>query len=305
MGGAFASLSMTSKAVADAASRPAARTRRLRRCGESPGSDAPAPAIGEAGGAPARSEIRPRGDRYGRARLYRSGGLRYRGPGRGPSCGGPSRDAGAGDFGPWRDGARAAGRRDRFDAAECSGSRVACFRRLRRLPLKRARPQRAGADRRHGASWRDRRTSNRAQARRPGPSSSTSAAAASGASAVEPPRRRPGTALPRSTRPFVRATADGACVRDRLRRARSFRRINGRGEDGDASEAGDPGAAGGQGASSPLQGAASTNPFGAASSLAVPAQGGAASSTPLGLVGGARCADERASGCGFHRPARP
>ena len=72
----------------------------------------------------------------------------------------------------------------------------------------------------------------------------------------------------------------------------------------EARQAANP-AAGGQGATSPLQGAASTNLFGAASVLAAPAQGGAASSTPLGLVGGVRCADERASGCGFHRPARP
>jgi hypothetical protein len=88
-----------------------------------------------------------------------------------------------------------------------------------------------------------------------------------------------GTGLSRPTRPFLRATttahATGASYAARSPSSASTVEAK-----TDAGETANRGAAGEQAIDAPLLGGASTNPFGAAATLAVPAGGGATSSAP-------------------------
>ncbi len=242
MGGALASLSTPSRAVADAASPAGGAHPTASSLLRDSGSDAPAPAIGETGGAAAGAKSVP-GATVTAERAYVAPAAFAN------ALGGPGKAA---------------------QAASAQAEALA-------PAISTAPPGRPGPATAQIASSAPLGAPTVATAATARAVSPTLAAAAAGASAVEP-RPATGTVLPRSTRPFVRATAaahaagtgsaahapSGASTVEAKR---------------DASEAGGPGGARGQGASAPLQGAASANPFCAASSLAVPAQGGAALST--------------------------
>ena len=125
-----------------------------------------------------------------------------------------------------------------------------------------------------------------------GAAPSESVAAASSAAGVEP-QPTAGTALARSPRPVVRATA-AAHASGAGSAAHSPSAAPTVEAKTDASEGARRGAAGEQAINGSLQAGASTNPFGAAAALAVPTQSDTASSTPSD-PSGAPAAQTRAS----------